>query len=311
MTWLVAGGAGYIGSHVVLRLIESGYDVIVFDNLSTGKIERIPIGVKFIEGDILDLKLINSVFVENRVSGVIHLAGKKSVTESFNKPTDYLRTNVEGTSNLLEACKVAGVKNFIFSSTAAVYKDPKSQESLDELSPTLPSSPYGESKLLAEKAILKNFQHEFCRVIFRFFNVTGSYDIQLAETNGPNLVPVIQRAITSNMPVEVYGLDHKTPDGTCIRDYIHVLDVAEAHLAAIRFLSNPFGTKVEIVNLGTGKGYSVLEVIDSLEVLYKTEVRKVFMKARPGEPDSIICNPNYAKHLLGWEATRIPFQKLS
>jgi UDP-glucose 4-epimerase len=307
VTWLIAGGAGYIGSHVVLRLLDSGFDVIVLDDLSTGKLERIPFGVKFIEGSILNSQLLKSLFLENKISGVIHLAGKKSVTESFAKSKDYFRTNVEGTSNLLEACQVAGVKYFIFSSTAAVFKDPKSEKTLDEHSPTFPTSPYGESKLLAEQAILKDSRNELRKIIFRFFNVTGSRNFELAETNAPNLVPVIQRAIAENVPVEVYGLDHKTPDGTCIRDYIHVLDVAEAHLAAIKLFSNPSGSNVEIINLGTGRGYSVLEVINSFEDLYKTKVRKIFLETRPGEPDSIVCNPSYAESLLGWKVTRHPF----
>ena len=307
MTWLIVGGAGYIGSHVVLRLVESGYSVIVFDDLSTGKLERIPFGVKFIEGSILDSKLLKSIFLEHKVSGVIHLAGKKSVIESFWKSEDYIRTNVQGTLNLLHACEDANVKYFIFSSTAAVYEDPKSGKALDEQSPTFPSSPYGQSKLLAENAIRGASPDKISKVIFRFFNVTGFHNSDFAEINAPNLIPVIQRAVANGDPVEIYGRDHKTRDGTCVRDYIHVLDVAEAHLAAIKLLSGLFGSNLEVINLGSGKGYSVLEVINNLENFCKTKIETIFSDSRPGEPDSIVCDPGYAKSLLGWEAIRNPF----
>jgi UDP-glucose 4-epimerase len=305
--WLVAGGAGYIGSHLVLQLIESGHEVIVFDDLSTGRLQRVPNGVKFIEGDILDFEFLMSTFMENEVAGVIHLAGKKSVIESFDKPEEYNKTNVQGTINLLKACEVGSVKYFIFSSTAAVYKDPKSNVTLGEHSPLFPSSPYGESKLLAEKAILEKPGSQIRKLIFRFFNVTGFLNSDLAEIDAPNLVPVIQRAIADGVPVQIYGSDHQTADGTCVRDYIHILDIAEAHLAAIKHFEETTDTKAQVINLGTGTGYSVLEVIGNLETLYNAKVEKVFLKKRPGEPSSIVCDPSLAKSLLGWEVSRNPF----
>lgn len=307
MTWLITGGAGYIGSHVVLRLLESGYDVIVFDDLSTGRIERIPLGVKFIQGDILDSKFLKSVILDNEVRGVIHLAGKKSVIESFEIPEKYFETNMEGTKSLLRACEESTVRFLIFSSTAAVYKDPKSDLALNELSPILPSSPYGQSKLSAENIILEDHPNQIRKIIFRYFNVTGAHSSEFNELNAPNLVPVIQRAISEKTPVEIFGGDHDTRDGTCVRDYIHVLDIADAHLAGIKLLEDPLGIEIQVINLGTGVGYSVLEVIDSFEDLYKVKINKIFVKKRPGDSSSIICNPTLAKSLLGWKVTRNPF----
>ena len=307
VTWLVTGGAGYIGSHIVVRLLESGYRVIVIDNLSTGRRQRIPSNVKFIEGDILDLEFLKSVLSENEVTGVIHLAGKKSVVESFSVPEDYFRTNVKGTINLLRACEAMDVKYFIFSSTAAVYRDPKSDVALRENAALSPSSPYGESKLSAEKAILGESNSKISKVIFRYFNVTGLLKPDLAESDAPNLVPVIQRAILNNVPVEIYGSDHHTRDGTCIRDYVHVLDIADAHLAAIKLLETSSEIRAEVLNLGTGKGHSVLEVIDNFEKLGKTSIKRIFLNRRHGEPSVIVCDPGLAKSILGWEVARNPF----
>jgi UDP-glucose 4-epimerase len=307
VTWLITGGAGYIGSHIVLRLVESGYQVVVIDDLSTGRRHRIPSNVKFVEGDILDVEFLKSVLLENKVTGVIHLAGKKSVMESFNNPEDYFKTNVIGTINLLNACEATLVKCFIFSSTAAVYEDPKSELALSEGSPIYPTSPYGESKQFAEKAILERSNRKISIVIFRYFNVTGLLKPDLAESDAPNLVPVVERAIVNDTPVEIYGSDHHTRDGTCIRDYVHVVDIAEAHLAAIKLIETSTYTRTHVVNLGTGTGYSVLEVIDNLENLYKTKIERIFLEKRPGEPSVIICNPGLAKTLLGWEVARNPF----
>jgi UDP-glucose 4-epimerase len=312
MTWLITGGAGYIGSHVVKILSGSDINCIVFDDLSTGNRSRVPKNVELIVGSITDNSSVLNVFKRNLIEGVIHLAGKKSVAESFQKQSLYHEVNVNGTKNILDACNIYSVKKVIFSSTAAVYAPSSQGDLLNEDSPLQPNNPYGDSKMISEQ-ILKDFSESENNnvVVFRYFNVVGASNAVLAETEGLNLLPALRKSIITKEPFKVYGKNFPTLDGTCIRDYIHVEDVARAHLLAIKKLGSKSFQEFSVYNLGRGEGISVLQVIGKIERLLGQPIKIEFTKQRSGDMPITVCNTDKIKTDLGWTAQIDPFDGLN
>ena len=276
MKILVTGGAGYIGSHAVYELIRDGIEVVVLDNLSTGNKEAIHSKALFYEGDQKDENLLNKIFKENQIDAVMHFSAKLKVPDSVSHPIEYFNNNVHGVEVLLMAMKNNNVKNIVFSSTAAVYGDVKGDKPLVEELPLLPINPYGQSKLACEWLIQSAaYAHGMNYVIFRYFNVAGadkSREIGQATKGGEltHLIPVVieaQSGIRDNMTI--YGNDYKTKDGTCVRDYIHVTDLAKAHVLGVkRAISNKSG----VFNLGSRFGFSVQEVVDAAEIVIGKKV---------------------------------------
>ena len=307
MNWMVTGGAGYIGSHLVLRLLEEGHCVVVLDDLSRGSKDRLSKDAIFVEGSILDQKLVETLLRSFQIDGVVHLAAKKSVSESLMNPSMYFDVNAEGTTKIIKACSQVGVNKIVFSSTAAVYKDLLSLERLTENSPIEPLNPYGKSKFLAENYLRETANDGVHSIIFRYFNVVGSVSREYAEVNTPNLIPVIENAIRTKTKVEVFGLNHNTRDGSCIRDYLHVLDVVEAHIAAIDWLEFSSDWQSLTLNLGSGTGYTVLEVIKRLSEIHQIKIPWRVGLPRIGDPASVLCDSTQAELLLGWQASRDPF----
>jgi len=300
MTWLVTGGAGYIGAHVVRALVADGREVVVIDDLSTGDRSRADPGATLVEGTVLDRGLVREVLRDHAVTGVVHIAAKKQVGESVADPLLYYRENVEGLVALLDGCRAQGVERFVFSSSAATYGLPD-VDLVTEQTPGVPLSPYGESKLIGEW-LLRD-----CAVAYgmrsmslRYFNVAGAATPELADPGVFNLVPLVFRALTSGERPKVFGADYPTPDGTCIRDYVHVADIADAHLAAARALDA--GAQSATYNIGRGEGSSVLDVlrvvgeVTGLDTSYDTVAR------RPGDPARVVAAVDRIREGLGFSA---------
>lgn len=302
MNILVSGGAGYIGSQIVLKLIEKNYKPIVLDNLSTGNVKSIPNDVTFINGDIKSSLLVKKIIKKYFIKNVIHLAAYTKVEESIINPPKYYSNNLINTISFLNACGESKIKNIIFSSTAACYGK-KTKRLVKENSMLKPINPYGKSKLLAESAIIDLSKFYNLRYgLFRFFNVAGA-DSKLRT--GPFTIPsnhliakICENYLGLTKNFEVFGNNYKTKDGTCERDYVHVMDVAEAHVNAIDYLNhnNSF-----ISNLGYGKGYSVLEVLDALKQITKEKINFKISKKRKGDVASIIADNSFAINKLGWK----------
>ena len=302
MKALVIGGAGYIGSHAVYELIRAGHEVIVIDNLSTGKREDVHESAKFYLGDITKKEELVDIFSkETGIDVVMHFAAKLIVPESIKEPLEYYYNNVEGVRIMLEVMTEFNIKNVVFSSTAAVYGEPvKSVCSEEDIA--VPINPYGESKLTSEKMIkwvCGAYNMNYC--IFRYFNVAGadeSLEIGLEKDTLTHLIPiVIQTSLGIRDKMSVYGDDYDTKDGTCIRDYIHVSDLAIAHVLGAEYLLKE--NKSLLVNLGSGEGYSVKEVID--EVSKIKPVNFEYKERREGDPAMLIASSSKAKKILGWE----------
>ncbi|MDO8669665.1 MAG: UDP-glucose 4-epimerase GalE [Candidatus Buchananbacteria bacterium] len=298
---LVVGGAGYIGSHVVKELFKNGYQPIVFDNLSTGKKENIIDGVLFIEGDIINYDQIKEAL--DGVGAVIHLAGLKSAGQSMIEPEKYATGNISGTINLLNAVSLSGIKNIIFSSSAAVYGNPKYLP-IDENHPIEPINFYGQTKLITEDLLkwysqIKGINY----VALRYFNAVG-YDVEGEikglEKNPSNLLPVVMEAIIGQRDhVEILGDDYDTPDGTCIRDYVHVSDLADAHVRALKYIDQE--NKNIIVNLGTANGLSVRQIVEAAKKISKMDFPVKISPRRLGDPAKIFSDSTRARELLGWQ----------
>ncbi len=301
MAVLVTGGAGYIGSHTVRALREAGRAVVVFDSLEFGHREAVP-GIPFVQGDIADADLIIDTIHRYDIDAIIHFAAYKAAGESMEHPSRYFDNNVTKGHALLKAARDAGVTKVVFSSTAAVYGTPDSVP-VDESAPLHPENPYGESKLMFEK-ILQWFDrcHGVRSVSLRYFNAAGaSMEGGLGEdwTVTLNLVPIVMKsALERRGPVEVFGTDYPTPDGTGIRDYIHVDDLAAAHLLALDYLDN--GGATSAINLGTGVGSSVREVLDTTSRISGVRVPQIISPRRPGDPSRVFADNTKAKQLLGW-----------
>ncbi|MTI51748.1 MAG: UDP-glucose 4-epimerase GalE [Alcanivorax sp.] len=314
-TVLVTGGAGYIGSHTVLLLLEAGRRVLVLDNLSNSSQESLNrvadiTGQQpdFVEGDIRDSALLDSLFQEHRIGSVIHFAGLKAVGESVAQPLRYYDCNVTGSLRLLEAMDRAGVRNLVFSSSATVYGDPASVPIREDF-PLSATNPYGATKLHIEDMLrdLHRADPRWSLALLRYFNPVGAHESgRIGEDpNGEpnNLMPyVAQVAVGKREQLRVFGDDYDTPDGTGVRDYIHVMDLAEGHLAALDALARDGG--LITTNLGTGRGYSVLEMVRAFAAASGREVRYQIAERRPGDVASCYADPAHAKKVLGWEAKR-------
>jgi len=303
MLVLVVGGAGYIGSHAARALKRAGHDVIIFDNLSTG-FELLAAGSEFVKGDILDSAALARVLP--RVQAIMHFAAHAYVGESVTNPKKYFRNNVEGGLCLLNAALEAGVKKIIFSSTCAVYGE-VAKVPIEENTPRQPVNPYGVSKLFFEQALEAYDRAYGLRFAsLRYFNAAGADDSgEIGELHDPetHLIPLALRAAAGTGPeLQVFGSDYPTPDGTCIRDYIHVNDLATAHVKALEHLAA--GKDSFAVNLGTGKGESVREVISAVEEVTGKRVPHKVVPRRPGDPPALVANPAKAQALLNWKASR-------
>jgi UDP-glucose 4-epimerase len=297
---LVTGGAGYIGSHTVQLLLEQGYDVAVVDNLSKGHRHNVPAGRLF-EINIADTKALTELMRQTRTEAVVHFAAFIAVGESMREPETYFANNVCASLSLLTAMLRADVKHVVFSSTAAVYGNPHASPILETF-PIHPVNPYGESKAMVE-TLLRWFGeiHHLNSVVLRYFNASGC-DPQgrLGEEHEPetHLIPLLLRAITKGTPVTVFGSDYDTPDGTCVRDYIHVLDLAQAHILALEHLME--GGASEQFNVGTGAGHTVMEIIRAVEEVTGQKVPYVVGPRRDGDPPVLVAHPDKLRSKLGW-----------
>ncbi len=301
MKLLVTGGAGYIGSVVAAQLVDAGHEVMVFDDLSTGSERAVPEGARLVRGDLLDVETLNSTLSEG-FDGVLHLAALSLVGESVEHPGPYYQTNVCGTLNLLDAMRAARVSRLIFSSTAAVYGQPE-KVPVEESAPTRPTNPYGSSKLAADGMIgYEAAAGGLAAVSLRYFNVAGSSTAGRSggvhDPNPAQLIPTVLRVAAGREErVEVFGTDYPTPDGTAIRDFIHVEDVARAHLLALE--AAEAGTH-KVYNLGNGSGYSVSEVVEAARRITGRRVEVAEAPRRAGDPAVVVASSEKIRSELGW-----------
>lgn len=304
MRILVTGGAGYIGSHTVRLLAERGDDVVVLDDLSSGHREAIG-QVPLMVGDVADRALVTSVLRDRRIEAIIHFAALKSVAESVRQPERYFEHNVAGSLALVAAARDAGVAAVVNSSTCAVYGDPV-ELPVRETAPPRPTNAYGESKLIVEMILARLAQAGRLRhVTLRYFNAAGAWpDGSLGEdwTAAENLIPALMRAASAGSPLPVFGTDYPTPDGTAIRDYVHVLDLAEAHVAALDHIAR--GGSSITVNVGTGVGVSVLGAVAAVEAATGRSIAVDARARRPGDVPAIWADPSLGATVLGWRARR-------
>ncbi|MFE7392944.1 UDP-glucose 4-epimerase GalE [Streptomyces sp. NPDC057582] len=304
MTWLITGGAGFIGAHVVRAMREAGESVAVYDDLSTGDRSRVPADVPFVQGSTLDAAQLRRTLTDLSVHGVVHLAAKKQVAESVERPLYYYRENVQGLQTLLEAVADSGVRAFLFSSSAAVYGMPDVRL-VTEDTPCDPINPYGETKLTGEWMVrAAGKAHGIATASMRYFNVAGTATPLLADTGVFNLVPMVFEKLTQGAAPVVFGDDYDTADGTCVRDFIHVDDIASAHLAAARaLLDREPGTDLT-VNIGRGEGVSVREMIELIgEVTgYGAAAKPVNAPRRAGDPARVVAAADRIRAELGWHA---------
>jgi UDP-glucose 4-epimerase len=306
MTWLVTGGAGYIGAHVVEAMQEAGEDVVVLDDLSTGDLRRVA-AVPAVPGSVLDPDVVARVIREHGVRGVVHLAAKKQVEESVRRPLHYYRENVEGLRVLLDAVVAAGVESFVFSSSAAVYGAPD-VDLVREDTECRPMSPYGRTKLIGEQMMADVAAAAGLRfAALRYFNVVGASRPELADTGAFNLVPMVFERLTASRPPVIFGDDYPTPDGTCIRDFVHVADIASAHVAAARALADGRVERLT-ANIGRGTGVSVRQIVDTIRAVTGTAeeawAEPVVEPRRAGDPPRVVAAADVARDVLGWRARR-------
>ena len=298
---LVTGGAGYIGSHTVRLLLDQGHDVTVVDNLSKGHRHNVPEG-RLYEMDLADTETLARLIRKRRCEAVIHFAAFIAVGESMREPGRYFTNNVSGSLALLEALVQAGVKHLVFSSTAAVYGNPHTSPILESF-PIRAVNPYGESKVMVETLLGWYDQiHHITSVCLRYFNASGaSPDGALGEEHEPetHLLPLILRAVKTGEPITVFGDDYATPDGTCIRDYIHVNDLAQAHILAVEYLAG--GGASDQFNVGTGTGHTVMEMIRVVEEVTGKKVRWTLGPRREGDPPALVANSEKLRSRLGWQ----------
>lgn len=305
MAILVTGGAGYIGSHTVAALLSQGKEVVVIDNLQSGHREAV-LGGKFYEGDLRDKALLAKLFSENSIEAVIHFAANSLVGESMKAPVKYYDNNVYGTLCLLEAMDQADVRKIVFSSTAATYGEPE-KVPIEESDPTRPTNVYGETKLTMERMMAWFDQVLGIKYVsLRYFNAAGAHEGgKIGEDHRPesHLIPLIIEAALGQRPsIQVFGDDYSTPDGTCVRDYIHVSDLADAHLRAVAHLLD--GGSSDIFNLGNGQGFSVKQVIETVKSVTGRDFPVVISPRRSGDPAVLIASSDKARSVLGWQPSR-------
>jgi UDP-glucose 4-epimerase len=300
MNVLVTGGAGYIGSVVIEQLIEFGHGVVVLDDLSKGHRESLPNEAVFVEGDIRDTRLVEQTLKDNDVEAVVHMAASSLVGESVKYPEKYFDNNVTAATAMLDAMRTVGVQKIVFSSTAAVYGEPERQP-IVETDALIPTNPYGESKLEFERELKRrNEDYGLAFTSLRYFNAAGASE-RCGEMHHPetHLIPIVLQAAAGQIPfVEIFGDDYPTPDGTCVRDYIHVIDLARAHVLAL----DAMGSQGKTYNLGCGgDGYSVRQVIDIARKVTKSDIPEKMTARRPGDPAVLIASSDKIKKELGWE----------
>lgn len=315
MKILVTGGCGYIGSHTCVELLEEGYEIVVVDNFSNSKkevVDKIKTitkkDFKFYEGNVCDKDLMNKIFDEEKIDAVIHFAGYKAVGESVKYPLLYYRNNIDSTLTLCEVMNSHNVKKLVFSSSATVYGKPKSLPIKEDF-PLSTTNPYGSTKLMIE-GILKDLyisDNSWSIAILRYFNPIGAHESGLIGEDPNdipnNLMPYIMKVATGELEcLSVFGNDYDTKDGTGVRDYIHVVDLSKGHIKAIEKIKDTNG--IDYYNLGTGKGYSVLEIVDNFSKVNNVKVNYKIAPRRPGDIDACYANPSYAKEQLGWTAEK-------
>lgn len=311
MAILVTGGAGYIGSHTVAELLEQGKEVVVIDNLQTGHKDAL-LGGKLYEGDLRDKELLKRLFAENKIEAVIHFAANSLVGESMKDPVKYFDNNVYGTLCLLEAMDKANVRKIVFSSTAATYGEPE-KVPIEESDPTHPTNVYGETKLTMERMMAWFDQVLGIKyVALRYFNAAGAHASgKIGEDHDPetHLVPLIlQAALGQRDSIKIFGDDYNTPDGTCIRDYIHVSDLADAHLRAVEHLLG--GGDSDVFNLGSGQGFSVKEMIEAVREVTGRDFPVQVTPRRSGDPAVLVASSDKARSVLGWKPSRDNLQDI-
>ncbi|MEU0391514.1 UDP-glucose 4-epimerase GalE [Streptomyces sp. NPDC006208] len=303
MTWLITGGAGYIGAHVAHAMAAAGERVVVLDDISTGIPERLPDSIPLVRGSVLDARTVARTLAEHEVTGVVHLAAKKQVGESVERPLTYYRENVHGLTVLLDAVVEAGVQRFLFSSSAAVYGVPE-LDLIPESAPCEPINPYGETKLAGEWLVrATGLAHGLSTACLRYFNVAGAATPELSDTGVFNIIPMFFDRITRGEAPRIFGADYPTPDGTCIRDYIHVSDLADAHLAVARRLTEPDATGDLTVNIGRGVGVSVRELADLVGEVTGHRLDPVVEPRRAGDAARAVASVELISKELGWAAS--------
>ena len=303
MRLLVLGGAGYIGSHTAVELLESGHEVVIVDSLVTGYEAAVPEGASFYQGDIRDYDFLNDLFKKEAIDAVIHFAAFSLVGESVTDPLKYYENNLYGTKVLLKAMIDNGVNKIVFSSTAATYGEPENIPILED-DRTCPTNPYGETKLAMEKMMKWSANaYGLKYVSLRYFNACGAHkSAKIGEAHNPesHLIPlVLQVPNGKRESVSIYGTDYDTPDGTCIRDYIHVTDLAKAHILAVEYLMK--GGESNVFNLGNGVGYSVREVIETARRVTGHPIPAVEIPRRAGDPARLVASGEKAREILGWK----------
>lgn len=308
---LVTGGAGYIGSHTVRELRSRGYDVVVYDNLTTGHIEAVGDAI-FVKGDLFDVELLKDTFKKYGVDSVIHFAAYSLVGESMTNPLKYYHNNVAGTLALLEAMVACDVKYLVFSSSAATYGD-TGEDIISETSPHKPTSVYGMTKLMMEQ-LMADFDKAYGLkyVALRYFNAAGAHDSgEIGEDHNPesHLIPIIMQVLNGKREkLGIFGDDYPTPDGTCIRDYIHITDLADAHIKALESLKS--GASSNAYNLGNGNGFSVKEVVETVEKVVGKPVKREIVPRRAGDPAILVASSDKIKKELGWKPAYDSLEKI-
>ena len=304
MTWLVTGGAGYVGSHIVSAMHAAGESVIVIDDLSTGDASRI-LDTPFVHGSVLDGHLLAQTLRSGRITGIVHVAAKKQVEESVGRPLYYYQQNVEGLRVLLQAASNAGVESFLFSSSAAVYGAPD-VDLVHEDTPCAPVNPYGTTKLIGERMVTEVAAVTGMRFAnLRYFNVAGAAAPELTDRGVSNLVPMVFDRLSQHLPPSIFGADYDTPDGTCIRDFVHVSDIASAHVAAAKALAT--GQLQSLTaNVGRGQGVSVSEMVRTIREVTGTAAESwsepVVAPRRAGDPARVVASASTIEEALGWRA---------
>ena len=312
MTILVLGGAGYIGSHTVYELIENGEDVAIIDNLQTGHIKAVHPKARFYKGDIRNREFLDSVFAKEKIDAVIHFAAYSLVGESMEKPLKYYENNLCGTKILLDSMVANGINKIVFSSTAATYGEPESLPIL-ETDKTEPTNPYGETKLAMEKMFKwVGRAHNINFVSLRYFNACGAHvSGKIGEDHAveTHLIPLILQVPNNKREhIYIFGDDYNTKDGTCIRDYIHVTDLAQAHILAVKYLRN--GGNSDIFNLGNGIGFSVKEVIETARKVTGHPIPALISPRRAGDPAKLIASSEKARKILGWKPEHAELEEI-
>ena len=301
-TWLLTGGAGYIGAHVARDLLASGRQVVVLDDLSAGHRDRVPADATFVQASVLDTDAVRDALTTYDVTGVIHLAAKKAVGESVEKPLLYFRENVGGMTSLLQAMADAGTRCLVYSSSAAVYGEPP-WSPISEDTPCAPLSPYGQTKLIGEWMLRDEAAaRPLSWVALRYFNVAGAGSPDLGDTSVNNLIPMVFDALDRGEAPRVFGSDYPTADGSCVRDYIHVSDLSEAHVAAAALAES--GDVAAVFNVGTGTGASVWEVMAAVSDVVGRDIGAVAVERRAGDPPDLVASVDRISGELGWSASR-------